>query len=128
VTGFAVLFIFEHWTRFLLNGFVGGALWINGHWFRPDQWFVSVWYVWVSFGGAASGWLVGHLHRAHQSSMTFVFAGSFMLSQLCWCVYLTIAPPPYGFSIADFGLFTLTFVVSILLGGVWRARPAQLSA
>jgi hypothetical protein len=50
--------------------------------------------------------------------MTLVFAACFLASQLYWCVMLTMAPPPYGFQIADFGLFTLTFVVSILLGGL----------
>ena len=119
VTGFAVLFVSYQCTWSLLNS-VHGALWINGHWYQPGQLLVSFWYPWVSFGGAASGWIVGRLYRAHRASMTFAFAGSFLIGQLVQlCVFLTIAPLPIWFTIGDFGFLTLTVVVSILVGGLW---------
>jgi hypothetical protein len=113
VTGFAAVIVFDYLTRTWLNSF-NGALWINGHWVQ-----VRPGYAWVSFGGSVSGWIVGRLHRPHSASMTLVFAGSFLLSQLYWCVVLS------NFSNADFSVFTLTFVVSILLGGLWGARSAN---
>jgi hypothetical protein len=116
--GFAVLLVFSYFTRRFLNS-SHGALWINGHWYQPGQLLVSFWYLWISLGGALSGWIVGHLYRAHRASMTIVFAGCVLIVDLVQLYVMLTITRPYGLLVGDFGLIALTSVMSILVGGLW---------
>jgi hypothetical protein len=136
LVGFASMWVFSAAARFLLQVlwvFASGGVYLGGHWVRLDYGWIRnrmyIAFVLTLLGSAASGWIVGRLHRERQTAMVLVYLASAIVVagvQLAVQVRLiewTIRPvAQYPQTLV---LFFVLVPAAILLGGLWRrTRPS----
>jgi hypothetical protein len=135
--GFACMWAFSALSRFALQmlwTLSSGGVYVGDHWIRLDYgWIRHARYfaaLLTTMGSAASGWIVGRLHREHQAPVVFAFVTSVVVAAMVQLVLLVsiigwaIRPiTQYQHPVAILWFFVVV-PASILLGGLWGAGPA----
>jgi len=135
LVGFASMWVFSAAARFLLQilwVFASGGVYLGGQWIRLDYGWIRnriyIAFLLTLLGSAASGWIVGRLHRERQTPMVLVYLVSALVVAV---VQLAVQVRLIGWTIRPVAqypqtllLFFVLVPVSILLGGLWRrTRP-----
>jgi hypothetical protein len=135
--GLAAMWVFGFAARFSLQvlwTLASGGVYIGGHWIRLDYGWIRnrmyIAFLLTLFGSAASGWIVGRLHRDREAPMVFAFAISVVLGAL---VQLLIEVRVVGWTISPLVRYPQTLVlwfvlapISILFGGVMSLEPLEV--
>ncbi len=139
--GFACMWAFSALSKFALQilwSLSNGGVYLGDHWLRLDygwtrhsRYFAALL---TTLGSAASGCIVGRLHREHQASTVFAFVISVVLAGMVQLVLLVsligwaIRPLTQYLSQYQYLVAVLWFFVvvpaSILVGGLWGAGSA----
>ena len=138
--GFACMWAFSALSRFAMQvlwTLSSGGVYIGDHWIRLD-------YGWIrhsrdfaalltTLGSAASGWIVGRLHREHQASMVFAFVTSVIVGSIVQVVLLVsiigwaIRPITQYRPLLAVLMFFVVVPTSVLLGGLWGTRSRTVN-
>ena len=121
MNGFVILVLFDRTViRLLESVSFQGAIWIGGYVFVPGPWVVRpIWIASLPIGGLLAGSAVGRFHRP---SMIGIFGGSFVVWQFVQ-FWLFVAVKSVWIPVGDYVLFSMLLFVSVLVGGIWTARP-----
>ena len=114
------------YTLFVLQN---GGVYVERYWLTLPAWIVKV--VLVVKDGilfTLSGWIIGRLYRDQLAPMLFAYGASVLLVLLAQWVYLGLLAWDgfrivFRFHVAIVSLVAIP--VSILLGGLWGARPEE---
>jgi hypothetical protein len=138
LVGLAAMSVFGALDRFFLqvvSVLASGGIYFGGHWVTLDYgWMRNRLYIaflLALLGAAASGWIVGRLHRRHQMPMVFAFLVSVVLASM---LQMAIQVMLVGWTIRPIVQYSQTIVVvfvfvpcCILLGGL-MSGPGSLDA
>jgi hypothetical protein len=136
--GLASMWVFSAVVRFALQVLwvlASGGVYIGGHWIRLDYGWIRyrmyIAFLLTLFGSAASGWIVGRMHRDRQAPMVLAYLTSALVAAI---VQMAVQIRLIGWTIRPVAQYPQTIVlffvlvpIAILVGGVMSLRPLEVS-
>jgi hypothetical protein len=135
--GLASMWVFGFAARFSLQvlwTLATGGVYIGGHWIRLDYGWIRnrmyIAFLLTLFGSAASGWIVGRLHRDREAPMVLAYLASAVVLAI---VQLAVQIRLIGWTIRPVAQYPQTIVLffvlvpmAILFGGLMSLRPLEV--
>jgi len=135
--GLASMWVFSAAARFALQvlwTLATGGVYIGGRWIRLDYGWIRnriyIAFLLTLFGSAASGWIVGRLHRDREAPMVLAYLTSAVVLAI---VQLAVQIRLIGWTIRPVVQYPQTIVlffilvpIAILFGGLMSLRPLEV--